>query len=66
MITINTMICRVNMEPSSKYKRIENCNYVVDISRKELKFSLVGVGGVDVVNQNAKLVLALVWQMLRK
>lgn len=54
------------MEPKSKYKRIENCNYAVDVSKNALKFSLVGVGGVDVVDQNAKLVLALVWQMLRK
>lgn len=54
------------MEPSSKYKRVENCNYAVEVSRHELKFSLVGVGGIDVVNRNTKLVLALVWQMLRK
>jgi plastin-1 len=54
------------MEPASKYKRIENCNYAVEISKNDLKFSLVGVGGVDVVNKNTKLVLALVWQMLRK
>jgi plastin-1 len=53
------------MEPKSKFKKVENANYAVDIG-KVLKFSLVGIGGVDIVDQKKKLVLAIIWQLMRK
>jgi len=43
---------------------LKNCNYAVDIGKK-MKFSLVGIGGVDIVDGNQTLTLALVWQMMR-
>eukprot|EP01121_Diplochlamys_sp_Union-15-3_P013330 TRINITY_DN4119_c0_g1_i1.p1 TRINITY_DN4119_c0_g1~~TRINITY_DN4119_c0_g1_i1.p1 ORF type:complete len:523 (+),score=101.08 TRINITY_DN4119_c0_g1_i1:38-1606(+) len=56
---------RVNqVAPLSRFKAVENCNYAVDIG-KNLKFSLVGVGGVDIVDGNRTLTLALVWQLMR-
>eukprot|EP01120_Amphizonella_sp_Union-15-10_P012183 TRINITY_DN5373_c0_g1_i1.p1 TRINITY_DN5373_c0_g1~~TRINITY_DN5373_c0_g1_i1.p1 ORF type:complete len:527 (-),score=90.35 TRINITY_DN5373_c0_g1_i1:78-1658(-) len=50
--------------PLNRFKRVENCNYAVELG-KQLKFSLVGVGGVDIVDGNQTLTLALVWQLMR-
>lgn len=54
----------VEKNPNNKFKKVGNCNYVVVLG-KQLKFSLVGIGGADIVDGNRKLVLALVWQMMR-
>jgi plastin-1 len=51
-------------QPLSKFKKLENTNYAIVLG-KQLKFSLVGVGGVDIVDGNQTLTLALVWQMMR-
>eukprot|EP01095_Lingulamoeba_sp_RSL-Kostka_P003925 TRINITY_DN15041_c0_g1_i1.p1 TRINITY_DN15041_c0_g1~~TRINITY_DN15041_c0_g1_i1.p1 ORF type:complete len:518 (-),score=223.23 TRINITY_DN15041_c0_g1_i1:166-1719(-) len=56
---------RVNQKvPMNKFKKVENCNYAVNIG-KELGFSLVGVAGSDIMDGNETLTLALVWQMMR-
>jgi len=51
-------------EPLNKFKKVENCNYAVVLG-KQMKFSLVGVGGSDIVDGNQTLTLALVWQLMR-
>jgi len=57
---------RVNQrEPMHRIKCVENSNYAVDIGKNELKFSLVGIGGVDITDGNETLTLALVWQLMR-
>jgi len=48
-----------------KLMAVQNCNQVVDVG-KDLKCSLVGIGGVDINSNNRKLILALVWQLMRK
>lgn len=48
----------------SKFKKLENCNYVLELSRR-LKFSLVAVQGDDIVVGSKKLTLGLVWQLMR-
>lgn len=55
---------QVEKNPTNKFKKVSNCNYVVVLG-KQLKFSLVNIAGNDLVTQNKKLVLALVWQMMR-
>lgn len=50
---------------TSKFKRVENCNYVI-ILGKSLKFSLVAIGGSDITDGIKKLTLALVWQLMRE
>jgi len=50
--------------PMNKFKKVENCNYAVLLG-KQLKFSLVGIGGPDLVDGNKTLTLALVWQLMR-
>jgi plastin-1 len=47
------------------FKKVENTNYCVDLSKDPFKFSLVGVGGKDIVDGNKKLTLALMWQLMR-
>ncbi len=44
------------MNPAGIYKKIENCNYAVELG-KELQFSLVGIAGKDIVDGNLKLSL---------
>lgn len=44
------------MKPSNEYKKIENCNYALELALK-LKFSLVGIGGKDFYTGNIKLIL---------
>merc|ERR1711935_411511 len=44
-------------------RKIENCHYAVEIGKK-LKYSLIGVAGIDIYDQTKKLTLALVWQLM--
>jgi len=55
---------QVEQKPTNKFKKVSNCNYLIVLG-KQLKFSLVGIGGEDITHGNKKLVLALVWQMMR-
>jgi len=56
---------RVNDKtPMHRIKQVENSNYAVELG-KDLKFSLVGIGGVDITDGNETLTLALVWQLMR-
>lgn len=56
---------RVNNEPKSRYKKIENANYAVELG-KQRNLTLVNVGGLDIVDGNKKLILAIIWQLMRK
>lgn len=40
------------------FRKVENCNQVIKIGR-QLKFSLVNVGGNDIVQGNKKLILGI-------
>lgn len=55
---------KAEMNPNNKFKKISNCNLAIDVG-KSLGFSLVNIGGVDINSGNRKLLLALVWQMMR-
>jgi len=55
---------KVEMKPKNKFKMVSNANYAVVLS-KELKCSLVTTGGPDIVDGNKKLILGLVWQLMR-
>ncbi|KAI9206278.1 calponin domain-containing protein [Polychytrium aggregatum] len=50
---------------TSKFKKVENTNYVVVLG-KALKFSLVGIQGSDITDGNKKLTLGFVWQLMRQ
>jgi hypothetical protein len=55
---------RVNWNPSNSYKKLENCNYAIELG-KQLNFSLVGISGKDIFDANKTLTLAIVWQLMR-
>ena len=59
------MLKRVNSHPNNKWKRMENANYAVELARGVLDLALIGIGGIDVVDGNRKLVLALCWALMR-
>uniref|UniRef100_A0AAX7VPV3 Plastin-3 n=1 Tax=Astatotilapia calliptera TaxID=8154 RepID=A0AAX7VPV3_ASTCA len=47
-------------------KKIENCNYAVQLGKQKAGFFLVGIGGQDLYDGNPTLTLALVWQLMRR
>lgn len=55
----------MNLEPKSRFKKVENANYVVDLG-KQMNFTLINVGGLDIVDGSKKLILAIIWQIMRK
>ncbi|KAM9041932.1 plastin-3 [Balaenoptera ricei] len=61
---------KVNKPPYPKLganmKKLENCNYAVELGKHPAKFSLVGIGGQDLNDGNQTLTLALVWQLMRR
>ncbi|KAJ5068271.1 fimbrin-1 [Anaeramoeba ignava] len=54
---------RVNLHPPNIYKKLENCNYVVDIGKK-LGLHLVNISGNNIHEGNKTLVLGYVWQAM--
>ncbi|KAI8811020.1 calponin homology domain-containing protein [Cladochytrium replicatum] len=56
---------KVNRPATSKFKKVENTNYVVLLG-KAMKFTLVGIQGSDIVDANKTLTLGLVWQLMRE
>ncbi|XP_031704025.1 plastin-1-like [Anarrhichthys ocellatus] len=61
---------KVNNPPypvlGANMKKLENCNYAVELGRDVAHFSLVGIGGEN-LNEGSRLhTLALVWQLMRR
>lgn len=62
---------RVNRGPLKQQfgghmKKVENCNYAVELGKTKAGFSLVGIGGEDLYNGVSTLTLALIWQLMRR
>ncbi|XP_034433162.1 plastin-1-like [Hippoglossus hippoglossus] len=61
---------KVNNPPypilGAKMKKLENCNYAVDLGRNVAHFSLVGIGGENINAGSSMHTLALVWQLMRR
>lgn len=55
---------KVNQVAPNKFKQVENCNYCVVLG-KQLKFSLVNIGGADIFEGAKKLILSIIWQSMR-
>lgn len=55
---------KVEMNPNNHFKKVDNANYAVKIAKEEFRFSLVGIGGQDLVAGNKKLTLTLIWQLV--
>ncbi|XP_072370389.1 plastin-2 isoform X2 [Scyliorhinus torazame] len=61
---------RVNKPPYPKLganmKKLENCNYAVELGKSKAKFSLVGIAGQDLNEGKHMPTLALMWQLMRR
>ncbi|XP_034714256.1 plastin-1-like [Etheostoma cragini] len=61
---------RVNNPPypvlGANMKKLENCNYAVELGRNVAHFSLVGIGGENLNEGNRMHTLALIWQLMRR
>ncbi|XP_072111129.1 plastin-1-like [Mobula birostris] len=61
---------RINRPPypqlGANMKKLENCNYAVELGKTKACFSLVGIAGQDLNEGNRTLTLALVWQLMRR
>ncbi|KAJ0050154.1 hypothetical protein NL108_013173 [Boleophthalmus pectinirostris] len=62
---------RVNRGPfkqmiGGNMKKVENCNYAVELGKTKAKFSLVGIGGEDLYNGVQNLTLSVLWQLMRR
>lgn len=55
---------RVHKEPRTRHHVIDNCNRVVDLGRS-MDLVLVNIGGTDIADGNKKLILAIMWQLMR-
>ena len=55
---------RVEKNPNNVFKMGINCQVAFDACTK-LKLSLVGIGASDIRDGNKKLILAVVWQLVR-
>jgi len=55
---------RVNWTPNNSYKKIENCNYAVELA-KQLGFSIINISGKDINDASKTLTLGLLWQLMR-
>lgn len=53
-----------NQPSLSRFQRVENCNYSVELGKRN-GMHLVGIQGSDIVDGSKTLVLGLVWQLMR-
>eukprot|EP00752_Nemacystus_decipiens_P007180 g6429.t1 len=56
---------RVNISPKNRFKKVENGNYVIEIA-KVMGLTVVNVGGLDIIDGNRKMTLAIMWQLMRR
>ena len=54
----------VEKNPNIPVKRINNCNYAVEVC-KNIGIKAIGVNGADINKGNRKMILTLVWQLVR-
>ncbi|CAN0463236.1 unnamed protein product, partial [Discosporangium mesarthrocarpum] len=58
---------RVNLKPKNRYKKVENGNYVIEIAKvRNMGLTVVNVGGLDIIDGNKKMTLAIMWQLMRR
>merc|ERR1719295_1223653 len=48
-----------------KFDKVTNCNHVYDVMKNQFPFSLVGIGGNDIVDGKQMYVHTILWQIMR-
>ncbi|KAK7242518.1 vacuolar protein sorting-associated protein [Aureococcus anophagefferens] len=56
---------KVRLEPRNRHHLVENGNHVVAVGGR-MDLVLVNIGGVDIADGNKKLILAVMWQLMRQ
>lgn len=56
---------KVDMNPKNKFSKVVNCNEAIDACKK-IPLSIVSTAGPDIHEPNKKLVLGVVWQLMRE
>jgi len=59
---------RVNQEfvpLKAKFQKLDNCNYAVELGKKQMNFKLVGIQGSNILDGDKMFTLALIWQLMR-
>ncbi|KAJ5068917.1 fimbrin-1 [Anaeramoeba ignava] len=54
---------KVNLKPINVFKKVENCNYVIDLG-KLLRLHLVNISGQNIQEGNKTLILGFIWQAM--
>ncbi len=49
----------------NRINKVQNCNYVIDLCKNDLKIKIIAVGGIDIVDGKTTLVLGIVWQLCK-
>ena len=56
---------KVDLHPKNKFAKVVNCNEAIDAC-KRIPISIVSTAGPDIHEPNKKLVLGVVWQLMRE
>jgi len=55
----------VNTSPKQIFDKNNNCNHALETGKKLKGIKFIGIGGTDITSRNTKLILAVVWQLVR-
>jgi len=55
---------KINDPPKNSYAILENCKLAIEVA-KSLKLSIINIGADDIKSGTPKLILAIVWQLMR-
>ena len=56
---------KVEKKPTNRFKKLHNNDYALKLC-KEIGIKLIGIGGMDIVDEKRKMVLGVTWQLMRK
>lgn len=56
---------KTHSKPKGRIHTVDNCNLVVSLA-KQMDLVVVNIGGTDIVDQNKMLILAIMWQLMRR
>ena len=55
----------VKKKIKTKFDKIGNCHYAIELCRKKFPFKIVGIAGTDIVEGHQKFIHTLLWQIMR-
>ena len=56
---------KVNKNPKMEIHRTINCNYAVELTKTINEVKVIGVGGKDFVDKKKKLMMGILWQLMK-